>query len=122
MSPTSAFQSADEMSSRFDRAETVEIVMPSCVETHKLLRLVGHCKQPLTEGDRNGAVLYTMHDQERCGDPLDALVGSEGVLQQVARRQERIYRRGDVRHRRIGRFENQSANRMLRGERDSNSG
>src|ERR1700760_3386387 len=84
-----AFQSADELSSGFDGAETSEIGVTSSVETHKLLRLMRHCEQPLAEGDRNRGVIRTMHDQERHGDALDALIGSERILEQITPRQKR---------------------------------
>jgi hypothetical protein len=40
----SAFQSADELSSRFDGAEPAEIGVTSSVETHELLRLMSQCE------------------------------------------------------------------------------
>src|SRR5580704_2822762 len=114
----SAFQTIDEMSSRFRRAEIVEILMAAAGKTDELLRLMRQREQAFAEADVDGGIGIAMHDQKRHVDTSDASVGMKGVAHQEPDRREPEQRSRDIDRRGVGRFQDQLADRMLGGNRD----
>ena len=117
------FERIDELSRRFDRAKIVQIVVAAAGKPHELLRLVRERKQALAKSDRNRWIACAMHDQQRRGDPRDALIGVK-LDPASARRTgtNRNSERGDIRRRRIGRFQDQLSDRLLGRQRHRDAG
>src|SRR6266700_6974173 len=108
----SAFQAGDEMSSRFGRTKTVQIVVASTGEADKLLRLAGQCEQALAEANRDRRILRAVHDQKGRRDACNTLVGRKRILEQNPDRYKRKRSRGNIGDRGVGRFEDEAAKRM----------
>ena len=106
-----------------DRTRTPSrIVVTAGRKADELLRFMRQVEQAFAEGDRNRRILRAVHDQERRRDALDARIGAKAILQQQADRQIGERRGGNVRDRRVGRFEDEPGERMLGGQRDRNPG
>jgi len=113
----SAFCCIDEPPGRFDRAIIVQIVVPPFGKPHELFRLMGERKQTLAKDNRYCDVSAAVHEQERRFHPRDALVGTKSIPHHETYREERKHRRSNVSNRRVGRLQDQLADRLFRSQR-----
>ena len=94
-------------------AVVVEIVVAALVVADEPLRLVRQREQPLGEPDGDHVVLRAVHDQQRDVDLADPSVGAQLVLHQPAHRHVGKHGGRDVDRGRVGRLEDQLADRPL---------
>src|SRR5690349_24216193 len=77
---------SNEAPCRFDRTETIEIVMSAARKTNELLRFMREREQTLSEQDRNGKIIGAMHHEQRHRDARDPFVGTKLVAHEQAHR------------------------------------
>ena len=106
------------MSSRFDRAIIIQIVVTTVGKPQELFRLMGEREQPLAQTYRNCEVPLAVHDQKRSGDARNALVRAKLVPYQPTNRHDSKNQAGNIRYRRIGGFQYHLSDRLLGRQRD----
>ncbi len=116
------FEAPMKLSRGFDRTIIVQIIVASFGKPHELFRFMGEREQSLAKSDRNGGIACAMHDQERSRDTRNALVGAKLIPHQPAHRHDSKPRAGNVRDRRIGRFQDQFPDRLRGRQRHRNPG